>query len=147
MRARCLLLIVLGALLCAVIISSAADPKKKPPVFEVQLLWGTDMTTSPNPAHKPVDADVGKRIQGLPLKFSHYFLVNRNKVTVPLGAEQKVDVSEKCAVKIKNLDQTKFEVTFIGKTKQQTQRTQEFPLHEMLVHGGNAPGSNAWLVV
>ena len=147
MRVRSFIFIFLAAVLCVAITSLGADTKKKPPVFEVQLLWGTDLAKSPNAEHKPVDPDVEKRIQSLPLKFKHYFLVNRNKVVVALGTEQKVDVSEKCSVLVKNLDNMKFQVTFIGKTKQQTQRTQEFPLQEMLVHGGNAPGSNAWLVV
>lgn len=147
MRARSFILVLLGALLVIVMVTHGADAKKKPAVFEVQLLWGTDLPKSPNPDHKPVEPDVDKRIKAFPLKFKNYFLVNKNKVVVPLGIEQKVDVSEKCAVMIKNLDNMKFQVTFIGKSKQQTQRTQDFPLHEMLVHGGNAPGSNAWLVV
>lgn len=139
-------MILTAALVCAVITTAGADAKKAA-VLEVQLLWGTDMEKSPNKDHKPVDPDVEKRIHSFPLKFKHYFLVNRNKVTLTQGGEQKVDVSEKCAVVIKNLDNMKFQVTFIGKNKQQTQRTQDLPLHEMLVHGGNAPGSNAWLVV
>jgi hypothetical protein len=147
MRVRSFVVIFLGALLCAGVVSHGADAKKKPAGFEVQLLWGTDMAKSPNPDHKPLDPDVEKTIKSLPLKFKHYFLVNRNRVIVPPSTEQSVNVSEKCAVMIKNLDNMKFQVTFIGKSKQQTQRTQEFPLHEMLVHGGNAPGSNAWLVV
>jgi hypothetical protein len=147
MRLRTFVIALLGALFCGALVSPGADAKKKPAGFEVQLLWGTDLTNSPNPEHKPVDPDVGKRIQSLPLKFKHYFLVNRNKVEIPLGITKKVDVSEKCAVELKNLDNMKFQVTFIGKNKQQTQRTQDFPLQEMLVHGGNAPGSNAWLVV
>jgi len=146
MKVRSFIVVLLGALLCAAIVSHGADARKKPPFFEVQLLWGTDLPKSPNPDHKPLDPDVEKTIQSLPLKFKHYFLVNKNRVVVALGTEQKVDVSEKCAVMVKNLDNMKFQVTFIGKNKQQT-RTQDFPLHEMLVHGGNAPGSNAWLVV
>jgi hypothetical protein len=146
MRLRSFIFVLLGVLCCAAMSSPGAEAKKVAG-FEIQLLWGTDMTKSPNPDHKPLDPDVDKTIKSLPLKFKHYFLVNKNRVAVPLATEQKVDVSEKCAVMVKNLDNMKFQVTFIGKSKQQTQRTQDFPLHEMLVHGGNAPGSNAWLVV
>src|SRR5256885_1632023 len=128
MRLRSLIIIVLGALLCVAIAGSGADGKNKAAGFEVQLLWGTDLAKSPNPEHKPLDPDVGKRVQSLPLKFKHYFLVNRNKVELPLGITKKVDVSEKCAVELKNLDNMKFQVTFIGKNKQQAQRTQDFPL-------------------
>src|SRR5690348_10454621 len=101
MRLRSFIFVLLAVLFGAATTSHGADTKKKPAGFEVQLLWGTDMTNSPNPLHKPVDPDVGKTIKSLPLKFKHYFLVNKNRVVVPLGTEQKVNVSEKCSVQIK----------------------------------------------
>ena len=146
MRVR-LLIALLATFVFGFHSTPAADSKKRPAKFEVQLLWGTDATNSPNPNHKPVERDVQARLNSLPLKFKHYFLVNKNVVELPIGITKKVDVSEKCAVELKNLDNLKFQVTFFGKGKQTAQRTQEFPLDEMLLHGGNAPCSNAWLVV
>src|SRR5256885_7131204 len=147
MRFRIVPAIFLGLIVCAFVTIHAADAAKKTARIEVQLLWGTDLDKSPNPKHKPLDSDVAHRIKALPLKFKNYFLVSKNIVEIPIGVAKKVDVSEKCQIELKNLDNLKFQATFFGKGKQVAQRTQELPLGDILVHGGNAPGSNAWLVV
>jgi hypothetical protein len=147
MRFRLFAAILLGGLLFGFISTHGADKKKKAAKIEIQLLWGSDLEKSPEKSHKPVEPDVAKVLHSLPLKFKHYFLVNRNLVELGIGETKKVQISEKCEVELKNLDNLKFQSTFFGKGKQTAQRTQELPLYEMLIHGGNAPGSNAWLVV
>ena len=39
--------------------------------LQVQLVWGTNDDHSPNPKHKPVEADVRKKLKELPLKWSN----------------------------------------------------------------------------
>jgi len=146
MRPKLLAAVVLTTLLCAVLPALAANAKKEAR-FEIQLLWGTDLAKSPDTKHKPVEPDVERKLKSLPLKFKNYFLVSKNVVVVTIGQTQKVQVSEKCEVELKNVDNLKFELAFFGKGKQTAKRSQDFPLGEMLIHGGNAPGSNAWLVV
>jgi hypothetical protein len=142
----------LFAALTLVTVLSAALPTfaaegKKPVKFEIQLLWGTDEEKSPDPNHKQVDPDVEKRLKAIPLKFKHYFLVNKKVIVLPLGQTKKEPVSEKCEIELKNIDNLKFELAFFGKGKQTNRRTQEFSVGEMFVQGGNAPNSTAWLVV
>ncbi len=139
--------VLLAMILSGVLPAFAADAKKAAAKFEVQLLWGTDLEKSPDATHKPVEADVEKKIKSLPLRFKNYFLVNKQAVDIATSELKKVQISEKCAVELQSIDNLKFETTFYGKGKQTAKRTQAFPLGEMLVHGGNAPGSNAWLVV
>ena len=115
--------------------------------FEIQLLWGTDAEKSPNANHKPVEADVEKKLKSLPLKFKNYFLVNKKHVDAAQGETRKEPISEKCAVEIKNLGDSKFEISLFGKGEQIVKRSQKFPKGEILVLGGNAPNSTAWLVV
>src|SRR5947207_1601360 len=70
--------------------------------FEVQLLWGTELTQSPDPKHKPVDPEVKKKLKELPLKWTHYYQVHSKTFSVPPSETKKEPVSEKCAIEVKN---------------------------------------------
>ena len=146
MRLKLIAAIILTTALCGLLTSRGAE-KKEVAKFEVQLLWGTDAEKSPNPKHKPVDPDVAKKLKSLPLKFKNYFLVNRKRVEAALGETRNEPISEKCAVEIKNLGHSTFEISLFGKGEQLVKRTQKFPAGEILLLGGNAPNSTAWLVV
>jgi hypothetical protein len=117
--------------------------------IQVLLIWGTTNSTSPNTNHTLVEGKVKKRLEQLPLKWSNYFLVNKKDFLVPVGTGQshKEPLSEKCAVEVKDLGKGNFEVSLFGKGKQVHKRTQALPVGEMLVFGGEAPGSTTWLVV
>jgi hypothetical protein len=121
--------------------AAAADLK-----LEAQLVWATNEPKSPNPKHKPVDTDVRKKLNSLPLKWSHYFEENRKRFDVPPDKSKWVDLSDKCAVEVKNLNRNKVEVCLIGKGKPVWRGTQSMPQNEILVLGGNAPDDSAWLV-
>lgn len=123
--------------------SQAADSAAK---VEVQLIWGTNDSKSPDPKHKPVEAAVLKKIKELPLKWSHYFEVNRKVVTVGVNATKKEALSEKCSIEIRNPGRSKVEVFLFGKGEQVVKQSQDFPVGETLVVGGNAPNATAWLV-
>ena len=120
----------------------AADMK-----LEAQLLWGTDDAKSPNPKHKPIDADLKKKLKDLPLKWSNYFEETRKSFDVPQGQSRRIILSDLCEIEVKNLDGNKVEVTHFGRGQKVATRTQALPKGEMLVLGGNAPGATAWLVV
>jgi hypothetical protein len=114
---------------------------------EAQLIWGTNDSKSPNPRHKPVDAEVRKRLKELPLKWTNYFEENRKRMELPLGASHKEALSDKCSIEVKYLGNSKVEVSLIGKGEPVVKRMQDLPRGEMLVLGGNAPNSTSWLVV
>src|SRR5213594_2396883 len=71
--------------------------------FEVQLIWGTNEKESPDPKHTPVEADVRKKLDGLPLKWANYFVVNRKTFTVPASGSARVPLSEKCEIGVADL--------------------------------------------
>ena len=130
-------------LACAEIHAQAADLK-----FQAYLLWGTDDSKSPEgKAYKPVDPEVSQKLKDLPLKWAHWFEVNRVDFAVPPGATKEVPVSEKCKLIVKRLAGSELEVSLLGKGKEVVKRKQSLPKREMLVLGGNAPNSTAWLVV
>ncbi len=114
--------------------------------FEAQLIWGTNDAKSPDPKHKPVEADVKKKLDDLPLKWKHYYEVNRKSLEVSSGEGAKATLSEKCSLEVRELDGKKVEVSLVGKGEPVLKRTQPLPKGEILVLGGNAPNATAWLV-
>jgi hypothetical protein len=114
---------------------------------EAILIWGTNDSKSPNPRHKPVDEQLRKKLKELPLKWANYFEENRREMELPVGQAKREGLSDRCAIEVKNLGQSKVEVSLIGKGEPVVKRTQDLPRNETLVLGGNAPNATAWLVV
>jgi hypothetical protein len=115
--------------------------------LQVQLIWGTSDTHSPDPKHKVVEADVRTKLEDLPLKWTNYFEVNRKDFELASPGASKVPLSQKCQLEVKSLGGAKMEVVLFGKGKETLRRTQTLGKGEMLVLGGNAPNATAWLVV
>ncbi len=116
--------------------------------FRVFLVWATDDETSPNSDHKPVSPEVRKKLDELPLKWKNYFEVRRvDGISLGKGEKKRVDLSNRCSVTIKNVDNHDAEVVLFGNGEPVLTRTQPMPNQEILVLGGNAPGSTGWLVV
>jgi hypothetical protein len=115
--------------------------------LEALLVWGTNQEKSPEPKHKAVDADLKKQLQQLPLKWTNWFEVNRVKFAVPSTGANKVPLSEKCAIDVKNHGHDRIEVAVFGKGKQIATRNQELPKNGTLILGGDSPGTNCWLAV
>ena len=115
--------------------------------LQAQLVWGTNDDRSPDPKHKPVDADVKSKLHELPLKFTNYFEVCRKSVDVGLSSSNRITLSDKCDVEVRSLGGSNFEVLLYGKGKQVVNRKQAIAKGELLVMGGNAPNATAWLVV
>ena len=116
--------------------------------FQAFLLWGTDESKPPEGKdYKPVTADIRQKLKELPIKWTNWFEVNRKDFAVPSGTTKEVLMSEKCQLNVKKLGDSEVEVTLIGKGKEVMKRKQSLPKGEMLVLGGNAPNSTAWLVV
>ena len=116
--------------------------------FQAFLLWGTDESKPPEGKdYKPVTADIRQKLKELPIKWTNWFEVNRKDFAVPSGTTKEVPMSEKCQLNVKKLGDSEVEVTLIGKGKEVVKRKQSLPKGEMLVLGGNAPNSTAWLVV
>ena len=129
-------------LACAEFRAQAADMK-----LQAFLLWGTDDTKPPEgKTYKHAGPDIMHKLKELPLKWTNWFEVNRKDFTVSQGAMIEVPISEKCQVNVTKLSATELEVVLIGKGKEVVKRKQSLPKGDVLVLGGNAPNSTAWLV-
>ena len=111
------------------------------------LVWAANVDKSPNPKHKPVEVEVRRKLDELPLKWKNYFEVNRKDFSVSEGESSEVTLSDKCSIAVKDIDGENVEVSLIGKGKPVLRRIQPLPRKQMLVLGGNAPDSTGWLVV
>ena len=135
--------IALVLVACGEFRAQAADMK-----LQAFLLWGTDDAKPPEgKTYKPVEPDIIQKLKDLPLKWTNWFEVNRKDFAVPQDTTKEMPMSEKCQVKVRNINGHEVEVSLIGKGKEVVKRKQSLPKGEMLVLGGNAPNSTAWLVV
>lgn len=139
--AWCFLLAASALLPCGVL-AAQGDLK-----LQVQLVWGTNEEKSPNPNHKPVEADIERKLKALPLKWANYFEVKRQSVDVEKGGSKKAVLSPKCTVEVKNLGNNQVEISLFGKDEKVVKRTQTLPKGEIVVLGGNAPDATSWLVI
>jgi len=133
----------LALLACGPLSGQAAETK-----LQAFLLWGTDDSKPPEGKdYKPAELEIQKKLRELPLKWTNWFEVNRKSFAVPQAMAKQVQMSEKCQLNVKGFGGSELEVTLIGKGKEVVKRRQALPKGELLVLGGNAPNSTAWLVV
>ena len=112
------------------------------------LLWGTDDSQPPaGKTYKPASPEIRQKLKDLPLKWTNWFEVRRVEAEIPQNATKAIVISEKCQVNVRKLGGRELEVSLIGKGKEVMRRKQPLPKGELLVLGGNAPNSTAWLVV
>jgi hypothetical protein len=120
--------------------AQAADASMK---IEALLVWVTNLQST----NKPVEADIHKKLAQLPLKWANYYEINRDRLTIPASKSVKTQLSDKCAVEVKNLGLSTVEVGLFGQGEQVVRRNQTLPKGDIVAFGGNAPGTNGWLVV
>jgi hypothetical protein len=111
------------------------------------LLWGTDeIKPPPEKKYRPADEEIRQKLKDLPLKWTNWFEVKRAEFSVPHKTVKEVGLSEKCQVKVRQLETSELEVALIGKGKEVVKRKQALPKGEILFLGGNAPNSTCWMV-
>ena len=130
------------ALMCAGSATRAGEMK-----LEAQLIWATNDKESPDPKHKPVEAWLVKKFQTYPFKWNNYFEVNRQKFSLPPKGTQKVIMSKECVIDVKDVGDTRVEVTLIGKGKPANKTTKPLPKGEVYIIAGDSENKCAWFVV
>lgn len=111
---------------------------------EVILVWATNDERSPDPKHKPVDAELARKLGKSPYRWKHYFEVSRQTPSIPTGQTKKdIKISEKCTLDIRNLGNDWMEIKLYGDGKLISTHKEELPL----ILAGDAKNDTAWLVV
>lgn len=119
--------------------AGAAEPK-----LEVQLVWGTNDETPPDAKHKPLEESLAKKL-GM-FKWKKYFVVNRTVIPVSLTA-QKVKLSEKCEIEIKNIEGSRYEINVFGKGKHVLKKTGKITSDPPFVIAGDDKNDCAWFIL
>jgi hypothetical protein len=111
---------------------------------EVILVWATNDERSPDPKHKPVDAELAQKLRKSPYRWKNYFEVSRQKLAIPTGqAKKDIKISEHCTIDLKNLGDNWAEIKFYGDGRLISTHKEELPL----TLAGDAKNDTAWLVV
>jgi hypothetical protein len=132
---------------CLALPLSGATAQAKDLKFQALLVWATDAETSPEHSHKPVDAEVLRKLKDLPLRWKNFYEVKRQSLSLAPGGSTHATLSDQCRIRLSDIDGKHVEISLIGKGEPVLKRTQPLTKGEMLVVGGNAPNATGWLVV
>ncbi len=133
---------VLTLLMSASAAALAADVELN---LEAQLVWGSNDKPT-DTSLKPVAPAILKKLQGLPFKWEHYYVMSLK--TFSVGSEPKqVALSKDCEIAVKNLGGERVELSLIGKGKPVGKITQSLQGGHTLVTGGNAENLTGWFIV
>jgi hypothetical protein len=121
--------------LLACVSAHAADGDLK---LEAQLVLGSNDNPSKNSNLKPVSRDIEKKLKHLPLKWEHYYVQAGKKFNLSADAAKKVSLSKSCQISVKNLGDSKVELTLMDQDKTVGKVTQSLHKGQTLVTGAGA---------
>src|SRR5690348_12385913 len=110
---RLFLALMVGAVLSLFAAVPSIQAKPHDMELEVRLIWGTNDEASPDPNHKPIDAELAKKLSKAPSKWKNYFEVCSKAVSLTEGATNKVSMSKQCDLEMKNLADGRLEVKLV----------------------------------
>lgn len=119
-------------------VASAEDLK-----LQAKLIWGSN----DNPddiKHKPVNHDLADSLQRM-FKWKNYYEITNAVAAIPLDKSYDLIMSSRCTLKVKNLGDSRIEVTCIGEGKEVSKGIHTLP-PKWLVLGGNDTNNTAWFV-
>ena len=123
-------------------------PAKKAQKFQAVVVWATDSEKPPEKEEElhPVEPDLKEKIKFL--KWKNYFQVgDRKQIEISAGQTREVPLSHKCQLKLCEDEKEGLKVDLIGEGKLVLSKKQNMPQKDILVIGGDAENSTAWLVV
>lgn len=137
--------LLLGCGVISAVAASNADTAADTLRLEVKLIWGTNDATSPDPNHKRLDSALTKWL-AKKYQWKNYFEVSVKTVSLPLNSNVKVVMSQNCTLEVKNVGNSRFEVSLIGKGKKVTRMVHTLPKNDRLVIAGDGENETAWFI-
>jgi len=134
--------ILVALTLFLTVLSASAGERK----IEARLIWGTNEDKSPNPAHKPLEGEIARKLRELPFKWKNYFEVTRKNFTINDKEYAKVLMSDKCYIEVKDKGDNKVTVKLYGEGKMMQRVDKPLPKDETLAIGGDDKNKSAWII-
>jgi len=113
---------------------------------ELLLVWGCTGEKPSNPAHKPLDKDLADELKRA-FKWKEYFVINRTNVMLNSRELRKVEMSKKCVIEIKALQEQRVQVQLFGEGKPRDKVIKPLPKNKSITFGGEAENKCAWFVI
>ena len=132
------------AILFAGVLSAATAAERK---MEARLVWGTNDEKSPEPSHKPLDADMAKKLHEMPLKWKNYFEVNRRTFLINPQTYTNIVMSKQCSIEMKDKGGNNVTVKLYGQGKPVNRVDKPLPKGDVLTIGGDAKNNSAWFIM
>lgn len=133
---------VVAIALGATALTAAAAERK----LEARLIWGTNDEKSPEPSHKPLEGELAKKLNEMPLKWKNYFEVDRKFFTINDKTYTNIVMSKKCSIEVKDKGNNNVTVKLYGEGKPVNRVDKPLPKGEVLAIGGEDKGKNAWFI-
>ncbi len=137
---RCVARLFLAALLFATATVARAGDLK----LEARLVWGTNEEKAGGNC-KPVDAGLSEKLHGT-FKWKNYYEITNQMAAIPVGKSSDIKMSDKCVLRVKNLGESRIEVSCIGDGKEVHKGAYTLTPPKWVVLGGNDKDNTAWFV-
>ena len=124
-----LVCLALMAWLFAAVTTQAAQGELK---LEAQLVLGSNDDQT---GLKPVSKDIEKKLKHLPLKWQHYYVEAGKKFSLGADSTKKISLSKSCQISVKNLGDSRVELTLGSDDKTVGRVTQSLHKGQALVAG------------
>lgn len=113
---------------------------------EARLIWGTNEEKSQKPKHEPVDEETAEKFRKI-FKWKNYFLEKTVKETVPNRESKRLELSDQCAIEIREMPGAPVEVKLFGKGEFINKTIKPLNRGEWFIIGGDDKNECAWFVV
>jgi hypothetical protein len=126
-----------------VMASAAAAVSAEDLKLQAKLIWGSNDDPE-TIKHKPVNHELADTLQRM-FKWKNYYEITNEIGMIPMSKSFDFQMSSRCVLKIKNLGNSRVEISCIGEGKQVSKGTHTLP-PKWLVLGGNDTNNTAWFV-
>jgi hypothetical protein len=133
-------------LLAAFVLGPAVLAENKPAKYTAILIWGTDGPKPEDKELKDVDANLVEKFTKI-FKWKNYYEVKRADFELKAGEPKKVELSQKCEVRLHLTEKEGLEVELLGEQRSVYKGKQAMPLKDLLILAGDDKNATAWFVV
>lgn len=131
-------LLLFAIIMACTAASHAADLK-----IEARLIWGANEGSGVK--LEPVDISLSSKLHRM-FKWSNYFEITNTAANIPLNQSRDLHMSDACTIRVKNLGNSRVEVSCIGKGKQVHKGAYTLVPPKWLILGGNDSADTAWFI-